>query len=195
MEIKETGMIDATSTGMIDPARQKTPQTAQNNDGLFSVVDRAGLSSLAPQLHRLLDAIGSENDGMQEGLRKNIESLQDAFMDALYTEVLESSGSALNKVTLGIDTSGLLSVTNDHPDKDTINALLAEHPALSSAFKEIAAQSELLHNMSKINVAALASSGSAAYESMRLGNAVQSLEYRLSVKGDMNHFYFALPES
>jgi hypothetical protein len=93
-------------------------------------------------------------------------------------------------MTLRLNPDGMLSVSGDHPEKAKVDKVLAEKPALSSAFSEIASQSEELRDITNINKVMTRQTGAEAYAA---GSAKAPFSiYQMSLKGDMSHFYFSL---
>ncbi|MDR1125582.1 MAG: hypothetical protein LBM64_05920, partial [Deltaproteobacteria bacterium] len=60
---------------------------------------------------------------------------------------------------------------------------------LSSAFREIASQSELLRDVSNISKVIGAQTGLASYQNSY--HQPQDSAYQISLKGEMSHFYFS----
>lgn len=162
---------------------------AQAGNELLKVTDTASLSSLLPRLKNLIEAIDQPNDNVLEGISGNIMRLQDAFVDTLYSAASSSGIDFSQKVTLRLNEKERLVVLGEHPEKDRINELLDEKPELSSAFKEISTQSELLKDVSNIGKIIGSQSGMASYQNSF--NRHVSASYQLSLKGEMSHFYFA----
>jgi flagellin-specific chaperone FliS len=173
--------------------REKETSTAPAISALSQVTDKASLSGLAPRLQGILKALEQPEGNVMQAVSENVSSLQDVFVDALYL-ALDSEGINLSqKLTLRLDTASeteQLVVAGEHPDSEQINAALAGVPELSSAFKEIAAQSELLRDVGNIGKV-IGSRGLAGYENA--SQQARDSAYQISMKGEMSHFYFGKP--
>lgn len=171
--------------GELDKNSQSAPSLSQ----LSRVTDKASLSSLAPKLQNILQAIDHPDNNVLQAMSDNISNLQDVFVEAV-SQTLGAEGIDLsNKITLRLDQAGELGLTGDHPEKDQIESALAKAPELSSAFREIASQSELLRDVSNISKVIGAQTGLASYQNSY--NQPQETAYQISLKGEMSHFYFS----
>lgn len=156
---------------------------------LTAITDQASLSNMLPRLQSLLAVIDRPGDNVLEEISNNITNLQDAFVDSLYSAASAEGVDFGNKLTLRLDENERLAIMGEHPDTERIKGILAERPELSTAFKEISTQSELLRDVSNIGKIIGSRSGLAGYEDT-LNRQVPS-NYQLSLKGEMSHFYFA----
>ena len=159
---------------------------------LQEVTDQAKLSALAPRIQSLFREIAGSDGNVLETLSGNIEKLQDGFVETLYSVLSKENIDLSQKMTLRLDGGNNLTVAGDHPEKDHVNAMLADQPALSSAFGEIASQSEVLRDMTNINKVITRHTGMEAYAVSDRAQSVPSI-YQMSLKGDMSHFYFSRP--
>lgn len=123
-----------------------------------------------------------------ETLAANISLLQDNFMDTFYARLQELGVNVSCKLTLRLDRSARLVLAGEHPDQDAINALLAEQDELADAFAEIAAQSAMLRDLRSLHTLAMYARAADSYVAMTAGAG--DCLYQLSMKGEMNHFYF-----
>ncbi len=155
---------------------------------LSKVTDTAALSNLLPKLKGLLDAMDQPEGNVLQSISGNISSLQDAFIDTMYNTIGQEGVDFSHKMTLRLDAENNLVLAGEHPDKEKVEGLLAARPELSTAFKEIAAQSELLRDVSNIGKVIGTHSGIEAYRNM--GSMQSNASYQFSIKGDMSHFYF-----
>ncbi len=171
-------------TEVRDSARQENGVRAD----LRQITDGAGLSALAPRIQAVLNEIAGPEDNVLDALGNNVNKLQDGFIETLYTSLSSRDIDLSQKLTLRLDGEGLLSVAGDHPQKEAVDELLREQPALSAAFDEIASQSELLRDIRNISKVVSRKSGVDQYAA--LGNAGSAV-YQMSLKGDMSHFYFS----
>ena len=165
----------------------KTPENTPGRD-LSKLTDSASLSSFLPRLQGILEVIEQPENNVFQNLDGNISKLQDAFVDAVYEALSARSIDFSRKITLRLNDEQELAVAGEHPDKETVEQLLAGRPEFSAAFKEIASQSELLRNMRNIGKVIGARNGLEAYQT---GLAGQNAGYQVSLKGEMSHFYFS----
>jgi hypothetical protein len=121
-------------------------------------------------------------------LAGNITRLQDSFMEKLYADLETIDADLSSKLTLRLNDQALLSVAGEHPDREAIQSLLCLHPEFSAALTEIATQSVALRNLRSLR--ALASSASSASGYAVLSSRPGENAYQVSLKGDMNHFYW-----
>jgi len=156
---------------------------------LSRLTDGASLSALAPRIQAVLNEIAGPEDNVLDALTANVNSLQDGFIDAFYSLLAQSSVDVTQKLTLRLDGSGSLSLADNHPDTDVVENLLQSRPDLSAAFREIASQSELLRDIRNISKVMYRQGGVEQYA--RTAGDAGSAAYRMSLKGDMSHFYFS----
>ncbi|MCC8193531.1 MAG: hypothetical protein LIP28_02650 [Deltaproteobacteria bacterium] len=156
------------------------------------MTDQAKLSELAPRIRAVLDEIAGTENNVLDTLSGNIEKLQDGFIDTLYTTLAQENIDLSQKMTLRLDGNSVLTVAGQHPEKERVDSILAENPTLSTAFSEIASQSEVLRDIANINKVVTRHSGMEAYAAT--GNdKTASPVYQMSLKGEMSHFYFSRP--
>lgn len=181
----KTPLENLRENGEPDKSTQAAPTLSQ----LSRVTDKASLSSLTPKLQNILQAIDHPDNNVLQAMSDNISNLQDVFVEAV-SQTLGAEGIDLsNKITLRLDQTGQLGLAGDHPEKGQIEAALAKAPELSSAFREIASQSELLRDVSNISKVIGAQTGLASYQNSY--NQPQDSAYQISLKGEMSHFYFS----
>lgn len=189
------GMDNTSAAALTDNAQggvQRREKSAPSSlDVLSRVTDSASLNVLAPRLQGLLQAIDHPDGNVLEAVSGNISRLQDAFVDAVYGSLTEMGVDLNNKVTLRLDENDLLKVVGEHPEKERLDAFLSGSPELSSAFREIAAQSELLRDVSNIGKVIGRGSAASRYSDAAAQNPAQN--YQISMKGEMSHFYFSKP--
>lgn len=169
--------------------RDKNAQAAPALNLLSRVTDKASLSALAPRLQNILQAIDHPDNNVLQAMSDNISNLQDAFVEAVSHTLAEEDIDLSHKITLRLSPEGELGAAGEHPDKEKIDAALAGAPELSSAFREIASQSELLRDVSNISKVIGAQTGLASYQNSY--NQPQDSAYQISLKGEMSHFYFS----
>lgn len=169
--------------------RDAQPPPSGGRESLQDVTDHARLSELAPRIQAVLSEMaGSENNVLQR-LTDNIDRLQSGFIDTLYGALSQEDIDLNQKMTLRLNPEGFLSVAGDHTEKEKVDMILAKNPALSSAFSEIASQSEVLRDISNINKVMTRQTGAEAYAA---GTKKAHFSfYQMSLKGDMSHFYFS----
>ena len=171
---------------------EKAELIPQNNvrlDSLSKITDSASLSSLVPRLQNLLAVIDHPNDNLLKAMSDNISRLQDAFVETVYLTLEHNGFSLSEKITLRLDKNEQLRLIGDHPEKDRLNELLGNMFELSSAFKEIALQSEILRDVGNIGKVLTRNNGINAYRDTADINT--SASYQISIKGEMSHFYFS----
>lgn len=160
-----------------------------SEDSLLSrITGSVAFSSVVPTIQAALEQMETSGVGMLKTLADNISRLQDAFLGALYTE-LDAMGVNLSaKLTLRLNSETQLTVSGEHPDAKAISGLLVQHPEFSVAFTEIAAQSAALRDLRSLHAMVLCASSPRAYAV--LSSYPGETSYQLSLKGEMNHFYF-----
>lgn len=165
-------------------------QQQGGRETLQEVTDQANLSSIAPKIQAMLNAMAGSENNVFDTLSDNIDRLQEGFIDTLYTVLSEENIDLSQKMTLRLDAENTLVVAGEHPEKARVDATLAGHPALSGAFGEIAAQSEVLRDITNINTVMTRQTGMGAYSAAERG-ALSASVYQMSLKGEMSHFYFS----
>ncbi|MBG3878013.1 hypothetical protein FVW20_13595 [Desulfovibrio oxamicus] len=169
-------------------------QTQAADGNLARLTDSASLSALNPKLRSTLEDISERGGNVLETLEQNVADLQEGFLDTL-SDRLEAAGVSLDeKLTLSMDDEGTLTVLGDHPDKARIEKTLTDAPELSSAFGELASQSELIRDIRSLRRVVTTRVGAAAYDAVDAATTdtaeTASSAYRVSLKGAMSHFYF-----
>jgi len=188
--INQPGVMPGPGEVPAQDARENSAAKAVESGTLQEMTDQAKLSALAPRIQAMFSEGAGTGGNVADTLSANIEKLQDGFVETLYNVLSEENIDLSHKMTLRLDSNNGLTVAGDHPDKDQINAVLAGHPALSSAFGEIASQSEVLRDIANINKVITRHTGVEAYSSAGAERSAMSI-YQISMKGDMSHFYFS----
>lgn len=160
------------------------------------IPQESSFRSVMPGVKALLEMDNAErlNRVLQSGddiislLTNNIFTLQDGFLETLYACLEEAGIDLEHKLTLRLDTAARLAPNGEHPDKDRVQAMLDRHPELAAAFVEIAAQSAALGHLRSLRTLSLYDNAADGYAAMVSGNGERT--YQISMKGDMNHFYF-----
>lgn len=163
---------------------------AMGRETLQEVTDQSKLSIVAPQIHAMLSEMTEPGKNILGTLSNNIDKLQDGFIDTLYAALAEEKVDLSEKITLRLDPNGALAVTGSHPEKERVEATLAANPALSGAFREIAAQSEVLRDITNIGKVMTRQANSSACSASEAGSPLSPV-YQMSLKGEMSHFYFS----
>ena len=158
---------------------------------LSQLTDQASLSALAPRLQAVLQEIAGPGDNVLDTLTRNVENLQEAFVETLYATMTEAGVDMREKLTLRLNNENTLIVTGEHSQKELVENVVRLNPALSMAFSEIAAQSELLRDIGNINKVMSRQGGLEQYA--RIAGINNSAVYQMSLKGEMSHFYFGRP--
>ena len=162
---------------------------AGRNSVLAGITDTAGFSLVAPRLKEVLDKMVEPKDNILETLADNISRLQDGFVDALYTLFKDADADTIlaHKITLTLNDEGRLRVAGEHPHKEAVETLLEESPELSNAFLELASQSLALRHLSSLRTVV---QGNTEIPGLFFPPDPAEAVYLISLKGDMNHFYF-----
>lgn len=159
--------------------------------------ERRDISALLQRIRTALDSLDSPalagpeslpGAGAIAALMDAISRMQDDFLEALYSALEERGADIRQKVTLRLDESARLSISGAHPDMERIRSLLAERPDFSASFAAISVHSSLLRNLRNLQNAAVYTTPEAAY--VALAATPGDNIYQLSLKGEMNHFYF-----
>ncbi|CAK7014774.1 MAG: hypothetical protein DELT_02211 [Desulfovibrio sp.] len=169
--------------------RENIPANTQERESLQTVTDQASLSELAPRIQAVLSEISGSDNNVLQKLSNNVDRLQEGFIETLYTALSQENIDLNQKMTLRLDGNGALTVAGDHAEKEQVERILSENPALSTAFSEIASQSEVLRDITNINKVMTRQVGADAYAD-GAGKTPFSV-YQMSLKGEMSHFYFS----
>ena len=170
-------------------APETQPGGKARHSELSQLTDSASLTALPSRIQAILNEIAGPDDNVLHALTANVTCLQDAFIDTLYSLLTRSEVDLSQKLTLRLDTSGALALAGEHPDGEAVKELLHDRPDLSAAFREIASQSEVMRDIRNIGKVMCRQSGPEQYA--RMAEAAASDAYRMSMKGDMSHFYFS----
>lgn len=153
--------------------------------------DSFEVSPMSGKLDALLEEISDRGANALDALNERAAGLQENFLDGLYSK-LDASGIDLQeKLTLRLNPQGELTAAGDHPQKERIDAMLADSPELADAFKDIASHSELARDIGNIRKTVSARSQMQQYEATAESNPMSV--YQLSLKGGMSHFFFSRP--
>lgn len=124
-----------------------------------------------------------------QGLAEAVNRLQNTFMDALYAGLEQAGIDPTEKITLRLDDKARLVPGGPHSEDHKLAALLDARPDLTAAFIEIALRSTLLRDIRGLQIGS--SYASAADACLALLGTSSRNGYQVSLKGDMNHFYFS----
>lgn len=130
-----------------------------------------------------------EGAGIIEYLSNNITALQEDFLQALYEGLEQAGVETSSKLTLHLSEESRLTVYGEHPDAKRIQKILEERTDFSTLFTEIAVQSAALRDLRSLRTLTLYATSEDGY-SVLLQQRGES-RYQISLKGEMNHFYFA----
>jgi hypothetical protein len=183
-------VIPSLASGTREGRQSLSPADNARGEGdeLLRVTDAARLSKLAPRIRAVLEEMVGPESNVPETLSVNIGKLQESFVEGLYRVLSEESIDLSSKLTLHLDEDNTLVVAGTHPDKEKVENALAGRPALAAVFREIASQSELLRDISNISKVMTRQTGMEHYT--RSGADASFAVYRMSLKGEMSHFYF-----
>lgn len=165
-----------------------SPEPGEPLFPLSRINGQTSFSTVLPRLKAAFEAMQEPGSDLLALLADNVTELQDIFAETLYAELRKLKVDFSIKVTLRLNESAQLTLVGEHPDKGIIAALLASFSEFSTVFAEIASQSAALRdlrNLSTIMRHAEASKSYAALVSLPGDNT-----YQVSLKGEMNHFYF-----
>ena len=185
---------DHNNTPLSGSARPQQSSYDQENvlapvSDLMRLANSASFSSVAPKLLESLELMSSSGNNVLNTLTDNISALQDCFVDSFYQAIQSVTVDLSQKVTLRLDASSRLFVAGDHPDKNALNALLHKETELSVIFAEIASQSAALRSIHSLYTMLRSAAPVTALDNRKLPPADTS--YQVSIKGEMNHFYFS----
>ena len=185
---------DHNNTPLSGSARPQQSSYDQENvlapvSDLMRLANSASFSSVAPKLLESLELMSSSGNNVLNTLTDNIGALQDCFVDSFYQAIQSVTVDLSQKVTLRLDASSRLFVAGDHPDKNALNALLHKETELSVIFAEIASQSAALRSIHSLYTMLRSAAPVTALDNRKLPPADTS--YQVSIKGEMNHFYFS----
>lgn len=186
----QPGSVGAPDEACLSVTRNELTARQDADGALQEVTDQARLSSLAPRIQAMFSETAGAGDSVLDTLSANVAKLQDGFVDTLYAALSEENIDLSQKITLRLDGDSALTVAGDHPEKNKVNAALADQPALSKAFSEIASQSEVLRDITNINKVMSRYTGMEAYAASGAGKSAYPV-YQMSLKGEMSHFYFS----
>jgi len=141
-------------------------------------------SSVAAHIRRTLEPLGAANGSILSELEDNVASMQEQFIDEVYAAFSEYKITLSEKITVGLDRGGILTLLAPHPQHEAILAALAMRPFLSTLFSEIAMQSLALRQLRGLYLLA------AAHQQKMPTLPAPLPNYQFSLKGEMNHFFF-----
>ena len=174
----------------MNPMEQLLTADDADTASLARITDAAAFSQIAPKLKAAFDYMDQPGAPILAVLTDNIQRLQDAFVEALYAFFNRNAVNLSHKLTLHLGNASMLTVSGEHPEKDRLNALLTASADLSAAFAELASQSSALKDLQ--NLQAMVMSSLPSDKPVRLAASNGDPAYRMSIKGEMNHFYFSI---
>ncbi|UZP68398.1 hypothetical protein N1030_05330 [Desulfovibrio mangrovi] len=157
---------------------------------LAKLTDSISLSSIDPKLRSVLEEISERGGNVVDALEGNINTLQDGFLETLHTRLSEAGVSLDEKITLRHGEGASLTLIGQHPDKESIEGVLANSPDLTEAFDEITGQSELVRDIRNIRKVVKSRSAMAQYAEAAAEGDKGNDTYQLSMRGAFSHFYF-----
>ena len=152
------------------------------------LASKATFAYVIPQLQDAFENIRQPGYNVLEALSSNIRELQDIFAQALYSELSQLDVDFSIKFSLRLDKNAKLALVGEHPDSGAIAALLREKPDFSNTFVEIAAQSAAMRDLRNLSTLISASGAENSYRALTALPGENT--YQMSLKGEMNHFYF-----
>ena len=155
---------------------------------LACLASKAAFAYVIPQLRDAFENIRQPGYSVLETLSSNIRELQEAFAQALYSELSQRDVNFSIKLSLRLDKNAKLALVGEHPDSGAIVAMLQEKPDFSDTFVEIAAQSAAMRDLRNLSTLISASGAENSYRALAALPGENT--YQVSLKGEMNHFYF-----
>lgn len=160
---------------------------------------------LLPRMRSLLDALDQEEAPspasfpvssleiratapLLDTLGNNVFLLQESFTDKLYDALRQWDIDTSAKLTLRLDDEAGLYLEGEHPEKERISAMLTSLPEYSEMFAEIAVQSAALRDLKNLWIITMYTQARDSYAALA-GSNLHS-HYQITLKGEMNHFYF-----
>ncbi len=175
---------------VINPTETLLLGEDHNTASLARITDAAAFYQVAPKLKAALEYTDQPGATVLDILTDNIQRLQDAFVDTLYSFFERNAVNLNHKLTLHLNENAMLTVSGDHPEKDRLNSLLPSCTDLATAFMELASQSSALRDLH--NLQTMVMHNMASDRPVRLAAPGNDPAYQMSVKGEMNHFYFCV---
>ena len=189
MSIGNTHTVPPPDAALSVPLEEDTGACEVDDESPLSrVTGSAAFSSVLPRLQAALEQMDQPGAAMLDVLTDNITRLQDGFLESLYNGLREMNADLSAKLTLRLDEQARLTVAGEHPECEAVGALLSRRPEFSAAFTEIAAQSAALRDLRSLRTMVLYASSAHSYSVLASGPG--ETVYQVSLKGDMNHFYF-----
>ena len=164
------------------PGLPATPEAIVENRELQH--ETPEFSAFNPTLNSLLEDICERNSVAIEPISSHICALQEMFLDTVYIKLEQAQIDFTEKITIYLNRKNELKVLGEHPEKDRVEAVLAETPGLAEVFSTLSSHSEIARDIVNINriFSSLVAGGEYAGEN--------ASGYHLSLKGGMSHFYF-----
>jgi len=196
VSINDTRTISPTGPVSLEASDVETSYETQDDcSELSKHTQTVAIASLMPRLQAAMDLLDRPCGYMDdpsgkvlEMLSGNITLLQESFMQAFYAKLQQLGVDTSSKLTLRLNDEIRLVVAGEHPNEKLINDLLSSDSELVEAFVEIAAQSAALRHLRTLRTLTLYDRTSDAYAALAAGPG--ECIYQLSLKGEMNHFYF-----
>lgn len=139
---------------------------------------------LNPNIESMLEDICNKGSSVLEPLSSHVCSLQDVFLELLYSKLDAANICTSEKLTIYLTNKGNLSILGEHSQKTEIEDILMQTPMLAELFIELSSHSEMARDIINLNrVFAYKNDEDGAYAELSSG-------YHLSLKGGMSHFYF-----
>lgn len=160
-------------TPLLPKLRSALDELGKSDTGTVSPVNYSGARPSAP----LLDRLGN-----------NVLQLQESFTERLYDTMQEWGIDVSAKLTLRLDDEASLCVEGEHPENDRIKEMLLRFPEYSDMFAEIAVQSAMLRDLKNLWIMTMYDKVRDSYAALAASNLRS--HYQISLKGEMNHFYF-----
>ncbi len=136
---------------------------------------------------RLLQSLCEQSATVLPAIEEHIDALKETYIAALHSLLQEHGVSPEKRLVIGLDANRQLYTCNtEHPEREHIDALLAQQQGLALALYRIASESMLFDSLSHLaQLFAYYASEANTYEF----SAPEA--YRVCLKGPLSHFYFS----
>ncbi len=177
-ESDETSEAESSKSAANTPASSADEASSAESDLVTLSENGFSLGGLAGSL--------VADKSVLDSLEEQTAAIEEQFLSALSEKLEEAGVDTSMAITLTRNADGTIEVANDHPDKETIEAIFEEEPVLTQAFDAIADQSELARKIkAERNVMFSRAGGFAAYSNcLDSGSSTEVDSYFLSFLGD-----------
>jgi len=132
---------------------------------------------------RTLNCLAKDGEGLVSALEARLDSLQEAFMDMLNTQLQERHLRPEDRLHLYLSPEGTLLVEGNDNDANLLCDIIARKPDLQKSFKQMAQVAMLSHG-----VELAAQMHNDIMDQIEDGNPLLG-HYHMCLKGPLSHFY------